>query len=93
VKTYDRNASNREKKIDTDIVATMMEDSYELVDKGEDDMVIVAGDKDYVPMVEKLRRRGIKVVLCFWGHAAQELVTVCDEFYNLDNYLEHLRRD
>lgn len=93
VKTYDRNASNREKKIDTDIVATMMEDSYELVDKERDEMVLVAGDKDYVPMVEKLRRRGIRVILCFWAHAAQELVAACDAFYNLDTYLDHLRRD
>lgn len=93
VKTYDRNYSNKEKKIDTDIVATMMEDSYEIVDQDQDEMVIVAGDKDYVPMVEKLTKRGIRVILCFWGHAAQELISVCNDFYNLDDYLDHLRRD
>lgn len=93
VKTYDRNANNKEKKIDTDIVATMMEDSYEIVEKGKDEMVLVAGDKDYVPMVEKLKKRGIRVVLCFWGHAAQELIKVCDNFFNLDAYLGHLKKE
>ena len=90
--TYDRNIKNKEKKIDTDIVATMMEDSYELVDKGNDEMVLVAGDKDYLPAVEKLRKRGIKVILCFWGHAAQELIDECDEYYNLDKYLDYLKK-
>ena len=44
VVVYDRNIVNREKKIDTDIVATMMEDSYEILTIGEDEVTLVAGD-------------------------------------------------
>lgn len=91
--THDRNFKNQEKKIDTDIVSTMMEDSYENLKIGEDEIILVSGDKDYVPAIEKLRRRKIKVIVCFWGHAAQELIDSCDEFYNLDPYLDHLKKD
>ncbi len=40
--TYDRNIANHEKKIDTDIVATMIEDSYEILKPG-DEMTLVSG--------------------------------------------------
>lgn len=91
VVAYDRNYNNREKKIDTDIVATMMEDSYEYLKIGTDDMVLVAGDRDYVPALEKLMRRGIKVYVCFWSHAADELKRQCTKFFALDPHLEYLR--
>ena len=87
---YDRNVSNREKKIDTDIVANMMEDSFSIARAGEDEMVLVAGDKDYVPAIEKIRKRKISVIVCFWDHAAIELQKSCDKFISLNPYLEYL---
>ena len=59
VVVYDRNVANHEKKIDTDIVATMIEDSYELLKIGEDEVTLVSGDSDYVPAIEKLKKRNI----------------------------------
>jgi uncharacterized LabA/DUF88 family protein len=88
----DRNVANKEKKIDTDIVATMMEDSFTLVDPKTDEMTLVAGDADYVPAIEKLKNRGIAVHVVFWGHAARELREVATKFVSLDPYLEHLKR-
>jgi uncharacterized LabA/DUF88 family protein len=90
VKVYDRNIADREKKIDTDIVATMIEDSFEILVKGEDEITLVAGDSDYVPAIEKLKARKIPVHVVFWGHAAKELKDVATKFVNLDPYLEHL---
>lgn len=90
--TYDRNIKNREKKIDTDIVSTIMEDSYEIMDIVNDEIVLVAGDKDYVPLVEKLKKRKIRVVLCFWNHAAEELINACDEHLSLDKFLDYLKK-
>lgn len=90
--TYDRNVANHEKKIDTDIVATMMEDSYELVTIGNDEMTLVAGDADYVPVIEKLKKRGIPVHVVFWKHASRELKEVATKFIELDQYLTHLSR-
>jgi uncharacterized LabA/DUF88 family protein len=92
VVVYDRNVANHEKKIDTDIVATMIEDSYERLTIGADEITLVAGDSDYVPAIEKLKRRNIPVHVVFWGHAARELKEVATKFVNLDGYLDHLRR-
>lgn len=90
--TYDRNVANHEKKIDTDIVATMIEDSYEIANPATDEITLVAGDADYVPAIEKLKKRGFKVYVVFWGHAARELKQVATTFVNLDQQLEFLSR-
>ena len=84
----DRNAQNREKKIDTGIVAQMMEDSYECItDKLTDEMVLVAGDKDYVPAVNRISKRGIRVVVYFWDHAAPELKDHAAQFFSLNKHI------
>jgi len=89
---YDRNVVNHEKKIDTDIVATMITDSFEILTVGEDEMTLVAGDSDYVPAIEKLRKRNIPVHVVFWKHAARELKDAATKLIALDDYLDHLRR-
>lgn len=91
VVVYDRNVKNREKKIDTDIVATMIEDSYERLDKSADEMTLVAGDSDYVPAIEKLQKRGIAVHVVFWAHAAKELREVATKYVDINPYLNHLK--
>lgn len=83
----------QEKKIDTDVVATMMEDSYELVDPNKDEMTLVAGDADYVPAIEKLKKRKIQVHIVFWNHAAKDLRDAAAKFIALDPYLDYLRLD
>ncbi|MCX8519002.1 MAG: NYN domain-containing protein, partial [Methylophilaceae bacterium] len=88
---YDRNIANHEKKIDTDIVATMITDSYEILTLGEDEITLVAGDADYVHAIEKLVKRNINVHVVFWGHAARELKDVATKFIPLDKFLNHLR--
>ena len=89
----DRNAQNREKKIDTGIAVRMMEDSYECIeDKNADEMILVAGDKDYVPVVHSISRRGIRVVVYFWDHAANELKDHAAEFVSLNRYIEAISR-
>lgn len=87
---YDRNIAGHEKKIDTDVVATMIEDSYELIEIGKDEITLVSGDSDYVPAIEKLKNRGIPVHVVFWGHASREIKEAATKFINLDPYLDHL---
>ena len=53
---------------------------------------LVAGDGDYVPAIEKLKKRGITVHVVFWAHAAQELRLAATKFIALDPFLEHLAR-
>jgi uncharacterized LabA/DUF88 family protein len=86
---HDRNAQNKEKKIDTQITAEMIEDSYERMKKG-DTITLVSGDSDYVPALEKLKARGFKVEVCFWDHASREIREVATRFVSLNQYLNHL---
>lgn len=92
VEIFDRNAANKEKKVDSTIVTKMMEDSYEHMRAERGDVaVLVAGDGDYVPNVHSLQRRGLKVRVVFWKHAtSRELRESADEFTELDRYFDHL---
>ena len=91
VVVHDRNAQNKEKKIDVHIATDIVADSYELLDPAKDEITLVAGDKDYVPTIERMIKRGINFELAFWDHAAQELKDACSNFVSLNQYLEHLR--
>ena len=89
----DRNAQNREKKIDTGIAVRMMEDSYECIeDKSVDEMILVAGDRDYVPVVNSISKRGIRFVVYFWDHAATELKDHAAQFVSLNRHIVEVTR-
>lgn len=90
VVVYDRNAANKEKKIDTSIAADMVADSYELMDPKRDEVTLVCGDRDLVPAVEKLVKRGFSVDIVFWDHAAAELKKCCTRFVSLNSRLKLL---
>ena len=90
VKTHGRNLSNKEKKVDTDIVTEMVRDAYKNANVG-DTFNLVAGDKDYVPPVERLISDGMKVDVIFWDHAAGELKDACSNFISLNEHLEVLK--
>ena len=88
--TYDRNTDNKEKKIDTGIVAAMMRDAY-LNAKPSDVFTLVSGDSDYVPAIEQLLSDGFQVDIVFWDHAAKELRETCSNFISLNSHLDLLR--
>ena len=90
VVVYDRNASNKEKKIDTSIAADMVADAYELMDPAKDEVTLVCGDRDLVPAVERVRKRGLKVDVVFWDHAASELKNAASAFISLNPHLKLL---
>ena len=91
VVVQDRNLSNKEKKIDTGIATDIVADSYELMNPDSDEVTLVAGDSDYVPTIERLKRRNIRFYVVFWNHASRELKEACTQFYSMDSHLEHLR--
>lgn len=88
--THDRNASNKEKKIDTGIVAELTRDAYRNAKKG-DVFTIVSGDIDYVPAIENLIKDGFQVDVVFWDHAGRELREACSNFVSLNPHLDTLR--
>jgi len=91
VVVHDRNFRNKEKKIDVNIATDITADSYEMMDPTKDEITLVAGDSDYVPMVERIRGRGFRFYVVFWDHAARELREVCSEFVSLNPHLDLIR--
>lgn len=81
-----------EKKIDTNVVTDVMFDALTRMDKARDEITLVAGDSDYVPMVEKLIAQGFRVHVVFWGHASRELQAAARSFTPLDKHLDFLKR-
>ena len=88
--THDRNQSNKEKKIDTGLVAAMTRDAYRNAAAG-DIFTIVSGDNDYVPAVDQMRKDGFQVDVVFWAHAGRELRERATNFISLDPHLDTLR--
>lgn len=87
---HERNMQNKEKKIDTQITAEMINDSWAKMNPNRDTITLVSGDKDYVPPIEMLRARDFKVEVCFWEHASPELKRAASCFIPLDKWLDHL---
>ena len=54
VVVYDRKSRNKEKKVDTKIVTDMITESFTLANEG-DQFTLVAGDSDYIPVLEQIR--------------------------------------
>lgn len=90
VVTEDRNIANKEKKIDTGIVAAMTRDAYTVAGKENDTITLVAGDADFVPSVRMLVEDGFRVEVSFWSHAANELQQACSKFVELNSVMDHL---
>lgn len=92
VEIFDRSAGGREKKVDTGIVRTMLDDSYQYMQAGRGDVaVLLAGDGDYVPALESLKERGFGTRVVFWEHAtSRELAMEADDFIALDPHLDYL---
>jgi hypothetical protein len=86
----DRNARNKEKGVDTTMVADIMQDMYEQAKAG-DLFIIIAGDADYVPVIEKIKAKGFETVVLFWDHAAGAIKRSADQFLSLNGHLSTLR--
>lgn len=93
VKTYDKNFAGKEKKVDVAIAHQITKDAYSgKIDKGTDEITLVAGDKDFVPVVEDLVENGFKVHVVFWENVAPELKAACSEFISLNPFLDMLSK-
>ncbi|MBW0252603.1 NYN domain-containing protein [Cellulomonas sp. PS-H5] len=86
VTVFDRNAFNKEKGVDMEMGAQILDDSYQhMRSERGDRLVLVSGDQDFLPVVRRLADRGIKTTAVFWDHAAAtNLKTGVDAFAPLD---------
>jgi hypothetical protein len=89
---YEKNFSNKEKKVDVAIGHRITKDAYTIIKKEKDEIILVSGDSDYVPVVTDLVAEGYKVEVAFWEHASPELKRIASKFISLDKYHDHLTR-
>ncbi len=86
----DRNQRNKEKGVDSAMVAAMMEDLYTIAKQG-DIFILMTGDADYIPVIQKIKAKNYEVHVLFWDHAANDLKKEADKFLSLNGYLDTLR--
>ncbi len=86
----DRNQRNKEKGVDSTMVMNITEDMLTIAAPG-DIFILMAGDADYVPVVNNLKAKNFEVHVLFWDHAATELKKAADNFLSLNGYLQQLR--
>ncbi len=89
---YEKNFANKEKKVDVAIGHRMTKDAYTLLNKVKDELLLVAGDSDFVPVVADLIDDGFKVEVAFWDHAARELRDAASKFIALNQFHGHFTR-
>lgn len=87
---YQRSVTGREKKVDVAIATAMIEDALTGIDSSDSEINLIAGDIDYVPVVETLVARGFSVCVVFWEHAGLELRDAASSFFDLTPHLDYL---
>ena len=91
VKVFDRNIRNKEKGVDMEMGMDIAERIHTAVDQPRI-MVVAAGDADYVPAVERAKRKGWPVEVWFWSNAAGDLKKAAARFCPLDEHLNFMHR-
>jgi hypothetical protein len=89
---YEKNVANKEKKVDVAIGAAMTKDAYTKVNKKKDELILVAGDGDYEPVITDLMTEGFNVEVAFWDHAAGEIKKAAKNFISLNEHHGHFTR-
>ena len=84
-----RKPGHREKAVDVSLAMEALHDVESCMTPG-DEITLVTGDADYVPLVRRVRERGIAARLVFWSSAARALKEVASEFVCLDPDLHRL---
>ena len=74
------------------VAGRMTKDAYTILDKSKDEIILVSGDTDYVPVVADLVSEGFKVEVAFWDHAGRELAGSASKFISLNQFHDHLTR-
>lgn len=90
--TPQRAVSGREKEVDTTLAVLLLEDVLcHPAQAGDLDITLFSGDRDLLPAVRALQRRGRAVDVVGWEHATStELRQAARRFVALDPYFDFL---
>ncbi|ADU27420.1 NYN domain-containing protein [Ethanoligenens harbinense] len=88
----ERNVKNKEKRVDTGFDKEVLKDLYKSVIGHDDNIILVAGDADHVPVAEAIVEEGMKFTLVFWDNASETLKNMASKFISLNNYIAEITR-
>ncbi|MGH8886230.1 MAG: NYN domain-containing protein [Egibacteraceae bacterium] len=79
-----------EKGVDTAIVTDLLSLAWQ---GGYDVAVLVSGDADFIPAVEHVQAKGLKVVNASWSRHGFELKKACWASFDLDEIAQEVVRE
>lgn len=90
--TPDRNAGNKEKRVDTGFDKEVLKDLYKgTIDKA-DEIILVAGDSDHLPVADAIKEEGYQFTLAFWDNASDLMKSASVKFINLNDHLDEITK-
>lgn len=90
--TPDRNARNKEKRVDTGFDKEVLKDLYKGVITAEDEIILIVGDSDHFPVAEAIEEEGMKYTLVFWDNASELLKSHSSKYISLNQYIHQLEK-
>lgn len=85
VEVFRRNVFNKEKGVDMKMGLDVGRLVYSFVTPTT--VIIVAGDGDFVPVIEEAQSRGWSVEVWYWSNAAKDLKNAANRYESLDDRL------
>jgi len=80
-----------EKGVDVALVTEMMSQA---ANKNCDVVILVAGDLDYREALKRVKQKGIKVKIAFFGsYTSSEFKRCADDFVDLEKFLHKIKKD
>lgn len=90
--TPDRNAKNKEKRVDTGFDKEVLKDLYKGAINDDDEIILVVGDSDHYPIAEAIIEEGKKYTLAFWDNASELMKASSEKFISLNPHIGELER-
>ena len=90
--TPDRNAKNKEKRVDTGFDKEVLKDLYKGAINDDDEIILVVGDSDHYPVAEAIIEEGKKYTLAFWDNASELMKASSEKFISLNPHIGELER-
>jgi hypothetical protein len=81
--------SSLEKGVDTAIVTDLMSMAWQ---SAFDVAILVSSDADFVPAVQRIQERGLRVINATWQHDGHELRRTCWASFDLDGVARNMLR-
>ena len=87
-----RNAQNKEKRVDTGLIKEICKDLYKGTIRDIDEIILVVGDSDYAPVAEAIKDEKKKYTLAFWDNVAEIMKENSAKFINLNLHIKQFEK-